>query len=98
MATQQWYALKVRDGFEILVAQRLTKLNLEIFVPDLKFVKHPQQPRQRGAGYLYSCFDSDDRKSIASIPGVLAVLGTSDPAFKSEPYRLQPKGRFSLKQ
>src|SRR5436309_15795768 len=33
MANEHWYVLKVRSGFEVIAAQRLRQLNLEVFVP-----------------------------------------------------------------
>jgi hypothetical protein len=98
MAAEQWYALKVRDGFEIVVAQRLKKLDLEVFVPDLKFIQHSQQPRQGSGRYVYCLFDPDNRNSITGIPGVLAILGALHPVSSREPSGLHAKERFRLKQ
>jgi transcription antitermination factor NusG len=76
-----WYALIVRPGFEAVVAQRLRKLDLEVFVPEQK-VTSPQEPHhlQRDtARYVYCRLTLDNRLSVTSIPGVLDIVGTPDP-------------------
>jgi transcription antitermination factor NusG len=82
MVNEDWYALRVRQGFEAVVAQRLRKLDLEVFVPERKATS-PQEPRHRQgcfAGYVYCRFSLDNRVSVTSIPGVLDIVGTPDPA------------------
>ena len=82
MADKHWYVLKVRSGFEAVVAERLRKLGLEVFVPEQKAIQHQASPhRQRhSAGYVYWRFTLDKRRSVTSIPGVLDIGGTVDPA------------------
>ena len=68
MANEHWYALKVRPGFEIVVARRLRKLGLEAFVPASQL-----------AGSVYCRFALETRPSLTRIPGVLDILGAPYP-------------------
>ena len=77
MANEQWYVLKVRSGFTAFVAQRLRKLNIEVFVPESKSIRS-QEPRQL-TSYIYCRFDLRNRETVIGVPGVLDVLGTPDP-------------------
>jgi hypothetical protein len=81
MANEDWYALIVRAGFEAVVAQKLRKLDLEVFVPEQKATL-PQAPHHlqgHTARYVYCRFTLDNRLSVISIPGVLDIVGTPDP-------------------
>lgn len=81
MATEHWYGLKIRRGFELLVAQRLQKLHAGVFVAERDSVM-PQQPHQQAkqsAVCIYSRFDLRLRASIVAIPGVLDIAGTPKP-------------------
>ena len=76
-----WYVLRVRRGFEAVVAHRLRQLDLEVFVPERKvtpFEEHHQE-QFSPAGYVYCRFSLDNRSSVTSIPGVFDVLGAADP-------------------
>jgi hypothetical protein len=99
MANQHWYGLKVRRGFELLVVQRLRKLNLEVFVPEHTSVT-PQEHDWQGspwAGCIYSRFDLGIRDSVTSIPGVLDIVGTPEPApFDKELFGMQMKISLQL--
>jgi hypothetical protein len=66
MADEHWYVLKVRSGFESVVAQRLGKLHLEVVIPDQKCT-------------LYCRFALKDRRAITSVPGVLDIMGIPEP-------------------
>ena len=77
MANEQWYVLKVRSGFTAFVAQRLRKLNIEVFVPESKSIRS-QEPRQF-TDYVYCRFDLGNRETVIGVPGVLDILGTPDP-------------------
>jgi hypothetical protein len=80
MVNEHWYELKVRPGFEIIVAQGLRKLNLEAFVPERKRIHSPKSPDRRPpTGYVYCRFALKDWQSLTSIPGVLDVLGSPKP-------------------
>ncbi len=81
MANEHWYGLQVRPGFEPLVAQRLRKLNLEVFVPERESaVPREPHPQKNPSGVcVYSRFDLRIRNSIMSIPGVLDIAGTPEP-------------------
>jgi Transcription termination factor nusG len=82
MANEHWYRLKVRRGFELLIAQRLQKLNLEIFVPECQSVT-PQESAlhdNESAVYIYSRFDLSIRNSVLAVPGVLDTTGTPESA------------------
>src|SRR5262249_7005764 len=81
MANEHWYRLNVRRGFELLVAQRLQKLHLEVFVPepDTFAPYEPDQQKTQPAASIYSRFDLRMRNSVVSIPGVLDIAGTPEP-------------------
>src|SRR5690242_2312828 len=80
MANEHWYGLKVRPGFELLVAQRLQKLNLEVFVPERESATpHEPNPQDQSFACVYSRFDLDIRSSVVTIPGVLDISGTPQP-------------------
>jgi hypothetical protein len=75
MANEDWYVVKVRPGFEALVAQRLRRLELEVFVP--KRAPSAQEPhRGHAAGCVYCRLTPEIRLSVTSIPGVLDIVGT----------------------
>jgi hypothetical protein len=77
MANEHWYMLKVRPGFAAVVAQRLRKLNFEVFVPENK---SPQsRESSEAAESVYCQFELQDRGSVISVPGVLDILGTPEP-------------------
>ena len=81
MANEHWYGLKVRPGFELLVAQRLQKLNLEVFIPEREFdtLREPNPQDNQSAACVYSRFDLNMRNSVVTIPGVLDISGTPQP-------------------
>ena len=82
MANEHWYVLKVRSGFERVVAHKLRRLHLEVFVPDQEPLI-PQQAhlQQRPSnGYVYCRFALENRLSVTTIPGVLDILGTPEPS------------------
>src|SRR6266850_3852452 len=82
MANDHWYVLRVRSGFQAVVAQKLRKLHLEVIIPDQKSIS-PQEPQLRdrsSTGYLYCRFDLENRVAVTSIPGVLDIAGTPEPA------------------
>ena len=81
MANEHWYLLKVRSGFEGIAAQRLRKLNLEVFVPeretmDSRESHHGEYPL---ASHICCRLALDNRHSVIRIPGVLDIMGTPDP-------------------
>ena len=82
MANEHWYGLKVRRGFELLVTQRLQKLNLEVFLAPHNFVTRADLDRQenQSAASIYCRFDLRIRDSVVAIPGVLDIAGTPEPA------------------
>ena len=65
MADEHWYVLKVRSGFEQLVAQRLRRLHLEVIIPDQNSI-------------LYCRFNLANRRSVTSLPGVIDILGAAE--------------------
>jgi transcription antitermination factor NusG len=86
MASEQWYILKVRSGFESVVVQKLRKLNLNVIVPDQTSI-NPQEPN-RSTGYVYCRFAIENHLSVTSIPGVVAILVA--------PQTISEKGMLSL--
>jgi hypothetical protein len=76
MANEHWYVLKVRSDFNVVVAQRLRKLNLEVFVPESNL----SQEARQFSYYIYCRFDLQDRETVLSVPGVLDILGTPEPS------------------
>ncbi len=82
MANEHWYVLRVRSGFEAVVAKKLRRLHLEVFIPDQKSIT-PLDPKLRdrpSTGYVYCRFDLENRLAVTSIPGVLDIVGTPEPA------------------
>jgi len=88
MANEHWYALIVRSGFETVVANKLRKLGLEVFVHDKKKAANSFQPafpiesslRENAPNsYLYCRFTLENRVSVTTVPGVLDILGTPEP-------------------
>jgi hypothetical protein len=80
MANERWYVLKLRPGFEPVVAKRLRKLNLEVLVPNQK--PTPRDCRHRDSAspsHLYCRFSLENRLLVTGIPGVLDILGTPEP-------------------
>jgi len=88
MANEHWYALIVRSGFETVVANKLRKSGLEVFIPDKKKAAKSFQPafpiesslRENAPNsYLYCRFTLENRVSVTNVPGVLDILGTPEP-------------------
>ena len=77
MASEKWYALKIRPGFQTLAAKKLRQLNLEVVVPE----------GSSPADYLYCRFPLKDRLLVTGVSGVLEILGTPDPKPIEEPVR-----------
>src|SRR5689334_23974927 len=78
MADGHWYALKVRQGFEVVVAQKLRKLDLEVFVPERKLAPSEDRGEDESFGCLYCCFDLSNRNLVLSIPGVVDIMGAPE--------------------
>ncbi len=93
MANEHWYALKVRSGFATVVAERLRRLNLEVFVPEPSLAS--SQESRSTANYLYCRFELGNRQSVMNVPGVMDVLGTPAPTpIDGEMPGVQPATRF----
>ena len=84
MANEHWYVLRVRSGFESVVAQKLGKLHLEVVIPSRKRT-------------LYCRFALKDRGAVTTVPGVLDIMGIPEPA-PIDPglASLQKTTRFSI--
>jgi transcription termination factor NusG len=80
MANEQWYVLRVRAGFETIVAQKLRQLNLEVLVPAQQSIDSQDPQKYRSAGYVQCRFALENQLSVTSIPGVIAILGTPAPS------------------
>ena len=75
-----WYALQVRMRYERVVAEYLTGLEYEWFLPvckdrkrwsdRIKYVELPLFP-----GYLFCRFDAQNRLPILKTPGVVQIVG-----------------------
>jgi hypothetical protein len=78
MANEHWYVLKVRPGFAAVVARTLRKLEFKVFVPESTSIIS-QEPRQLN-DCVYCRFDLQQRESVITVPGVLDILGTPEPA------------------
>jgi len=89
-APLRWYVLRVRLGFETLVASELRKRNLTVFLPfrrnDNCSNRIPFEELGRTAfpGYVFARFSIDDWLTIGLIPGVLLVAGVPQPVPISE--------------
>lgn len=66
MAKPHWYVLKVRSGFEQVVAYRLRRMPFEVMIPEQKSI-------------LYCRFDLEKRRLVTSVPGILDILGVPEP-------------------
>jgi len=77
-AEKHWYVLKVRSGFAGVVAERLRKMNLEVFIPEQSRFMNSQDPRQ-SSDYVYCRFELKSRQAVLTVPGVLEVLGVPEP-------------------
>lgn len=81
MAAEDWHLLKVRSGFETVVAHRLQSRGLEVFIPERK-PTHPKgaSPEWNPAdGYVICGPFMENPQSITNIPGVLCILGSPIP-------------------
>lgn len=92
MADKHWYGLKIRPGFEVVAAQKLRKLNFEVFVHERKITKSPESQHEEypPAICLYCRFALENRQTVIGIPGVLDIIGTPNPThFDSDVFALQ---------
>ena len=71
---KHWYVLRVRLGFEALVARQLCKQGIESFLPQHKSRKF------LFPGYVFSRFALEEQQSVLTAPGVVAVIGLPKPA------------------
>ena len=79
-ATLPWYALQVRTRYERVVAEYLTGLDYEWFLPVCKDRKRwSDRTKQTEAplfpGYLFCRFDAQNRLPILKVPGVVQIVG-----------------------
>ncbi len=80
-APERWYALTVKTGREIAVAQALAHKRLEPFLPvskkkrrwsdRVKVIEQPLFP-----GYLFCRFAPHERMPVLTTPGVRSLVGT----------------------
>src|SRR5262245_10796136 len=80
----RWYVVRVRLGFEALVASELRKRNLTVFLPlrrnDNRGDRIPiELGRMAFPGYVFARFSIEDWHAIGIIPGVLLVAGVPQP-------------------
>jgi transcription antitermination factor NusG len=99
-APLRWYVLRVRLGFETLVASELRKRNLTVFVPfrrnDNCSDRTPfELSRMAFPGYVFVRFSIDDWLAIGMIPGVLLVAGVPQPMPVSETTMSDLKAAFN---
>ena len=79
---KHWYVLRVRLGFEALVARQLCRQGIEAFLPQHHVVP-PRGPRSHKflfAGYVVSRFALEKQQSVLTMPGVVSVIGLPKPA------------------
>src|SRR5262245_57115208 len=98
-APLRWYVLRVRLGFEALVASELRKRNLTVFLPsrrnDNRVDRIPVElGRMAFPGYVFARFSIDDWQAIGIIPGVLLVAGVPQPTPVSETTMSDLKAAF----
>ena len=99
-APLRWYVLRVRLGFETLVASELRKRNLTVFLPfhrnDACSGRIPFEELGRMAfpGYVFARFSIDDWLAIGMVPGVLLVAGVPQPIPVSETTMSDLKAAF----
>jgi hypothetical protein len=97
----RWYVLRVRLGFETLVAAELRNRNLTVFLPYRRSANRgPDRiPVELGfgafPGYVFARFSIDDWNTIAIIPGVLLVAGVPQPIPVSETTMSDLKAAFA---
>jgi len=77
----RWYILRVRLGFESLVASILKKQQIPVFFPP--YHDATRNPDESGTwafrGYVLARFSIIDCNSVEKIPGVLCVAGVPKP-------------------
>jgi transcription antitermination factor NusG len=99
-APLRWYVLRVRLGFETLVASELRNRNLTVFLPYRRNDRCADRiPVEVGPsafpGYVFARFSIDDWHAIAIIPGVLLVAGVPQPIPVSETTMADLKAAFA---
>lgn len=72
----QWFAIRVKSNRENVTCQALTGKGYEVMLP----VYRPDTTGQRSPvplfpGYLFSCFDVNNRLPVLTIPGVVHIVG-----------------------
>ncbi len=81
MADEQWYLLRIRNGFNSVVLSKLARLSLQVVVPSRKSVDS-QKPGacEDYCSYLYCLCCPENRRRLVWIPGVLDACRTDQPA------------------
>jgi len=80
MADKQWYALRIRPGFEAVVARSLQKQGFDVFIPDPK----PESPQpihlqnHPNRNHLQCRCGPEQTKAVRAIPGVVDIIGQVD--------------------
>ena len=78
---EHWYVLRVRTGFEEVVAHKLRRQSLEVFLPEYQST-HLRKAGHRKfllPGYLFCRFDLDNRQPVVAVSGVLCIMGLPKP-------------------
>jgi hypothetical protein len=97
MANENWYALKVRAGFEP-AAQRLRELALDTLIPDQKSIdpQDSQAQQSRFTGSVCCRIRLVDRGVVAVVSGGADILGAPQPiSINEDMASLQTTTRFS---
>jgi hypothetical protein len=80
MVNEHWYVLKIRPGFAAVASLTLRKLKFEVFVSESSSIH---------SDCVYCRFDlQQHREPVLTIPGVMGILGTPEPAPADEDFRL----------
>jgi transcription antitermination factor NusG len=75
---ERWYLLKVRQGFEPVVAQALRQKRIKVFIP-LPRCDKSQRSRFGSPGYLLCRFDLRRRQVVLAVPGARCIVGIPEP-------------------
>ncbi|MCU1335626.1 MAG: transcriptional activator RfaH [Bryobacterales bacterium] len=73
----QWFALRVKSNREKVTSVALEGKGYEVFLPLYRRQDGPDAGKERPLfpGYLFCCFDPQNRLPIVVIPGIVHIVG-----------------------
>ena len=78
---EHWYVLRVRTGFEEVVAHKLRKQSLEVFLPERQptHIRKASHRKSLLPGYVFCRFALKNQQSVVAVSGVLCIMGIPKP-------------------